>query len=90
MGVGGDEFFGGIHDVSLRKVEATTWLQRGKNGNARKGMWVFMNIPLPYDGITRTGSKGLSQSHLIRCDTPNVKLKVLELQAIGKKSGVLR
>ena len=26
---------------------------------------------LPYDGITRTGSKGLSQLHQHRCGTPN-------------------
>jgi len=28
-------------------------------------------LSLPYDGITRTGSKGLSQLHRHRCGTPN-------------------
>ena len=32
--------------------------------------------PLPYDGMTRTGSKGLSQPHQLPCGTPNVIAQV--------------
>jgi hypothetical protein len=78
MGVGGDEFFVGVHGVSLRRGEAITWLQSGKNGKARKGIAIggAAETPLPYDGMTRTGSKGLSQPHQFRCGTPNVIVQV--------------
>jgi two-component system chemotaxis response regulator CheY len=34
------------------------------------------DTPLPYDGMTRTGSKGLSQPHRIWCGTPNVDAQI--------------
>jgi hypothetical protein len=42
--------------------------------------------PLPYDGMTRTGSKGLSQPHQDRRGTPNVTPQLTGIAALWQES----
>jgi len=46
----------------------------------------MMQRSLPYDGITRTGSKGLSQLHLLWCGTPNKTAQVTGIEDFKQDS----
>ena len=82
VGIGSNEFVVSVHGVSLRRGVAKALLTRGacKGGVVRQdGMrthHITRCAPLPYDGMTRTGSKGLSQPAEQRRGTPNVPNQV--------------
>lgn len=66
-------------------IETTLGMERGVAGTAGDENGERMCVMLiPYDGITRTGSKGLISAASKRRGTPGRSFKVLELVIIGK------
>jgi hypothetical protein len=53
--------------------------KRARDGEAGAKGWCC-DLPLPYDGITRTGSKGLSQRRRHRRSTPNETAQVTGIE----------